>query len=81
MKVDHAWQTDAAGQKNPDKLVGKQFVHVKTSTLYRVTDFMLNASTDQWAVQYERSDRNCAKRFPFTRDMAEFMDGRFIEVK
>ena len=79
--ISEQWHFDAGDQRNPDRLVGKQFVHVKTSNLYVVTGFSLNATNDLWSVQYERSDEAQRRPFPFTRDMIQFMDGRFIEVK
>lgn len=81
MRIEELWHKDAADQTHPDYFVGKQFLHVKSSTLYVVTGFHLNASTDQWTLEYDRADDSKRGKFDFTRDMAEFLDGRFIEVK
>ena len=81
MRIAELWHKDAAEQTHPDYLVGKQFLHVKSSTLYVVTGFRLNASNDQWTLEYDRADIAKRGKFGFTRDMAEFLDGRFIEVK
>lgn len=80
-RIEELWHKDAAGQTHPDYLVDKQFLHVKSSTLYVVTGYRLNASNDQWALEYNRADRNKRGKFGFIRDMAEFLDGRFVEVK
>lgn len=66
---------------HPDRVVGKVFVHIKTSGLYRVTGYSLNTTNNNWALHYDRVDEKERKVFSFTRDMAEFMDGRFMEVK
>ena len=81
MRITETWHKDVKGWTYPDKFVGKKFVHVASSTLYVVTGFKLNASTDLWALEYERQDEDARMLFSFTRDMAEFLDGRFIEVK
>ena len=80
-RIEEVWHKDAVGQTHPDYLVGKQFLHVKSSTFYVVTGFSLNASTDQWALHYDRAASRIRKKFAFSRDMAEFLDGRFVEVK
>ena len=80
MKIEQFWHADAAGQTHPQKLIGKKFVHLASTNLYEVTGCRLNASTDQWSIEYDRHDVKQRGHFPFNRDMAEFLDGRFIEV-
>ena len=80
-RISDTWHKDARGQTHPNSLVGKKFVHVASSTLYVVTGYRLNASNDQWAIEYDRFDEDVQLSFAFARDMAEFLDGRFIEVK
>lgn len=80
-RIDQVWHQDAAGQIRPNLLTGKKFVHLKTSHLYVVTGYRLNASTDQWSIEYDRLDEDARGDFSFARDMAEFLDGRFVEVK
>lgn len=80
-RIEELWHMDAKGQKNPNHLVDKQFLHVKSATLYVVIGFTLNACTDEWALIYDRADERRRGKFHFTRDMAEFLDGRFVEVK
>lgn len=80
-RVNELWHSDVASQKDPQKLRGKRYLHVKSATLYVVTGFALNASNDQWTILYDREDAEERKDFGFSRDMAEFLDGRFLEVK
>lgn len=81
VNIGSLWHKDVGGKCNPQELMGKKFVHVKTSALYVVVGYHLNASTDQWCIEYERQEVKCRKDFNFTRDMSEFLDGRFLEVK
>lgn len=81
IRVDELWHVDVQNQKDPQRLRGKRYLHVASSTLYTVTGFSLNASSDQWSIHYDREDAGERKDFSFSRDMAEFLDGRFIEVK
>ena len=80
-RIEELWHQDAKGQTHPEYLVGKRFLHLKSATLYVVTGFTVNASTNEWALHYDRDDRPKRGKFSFTRDMAEFLDGRFVEVK
>lgn len=80
-RVSELWHDDAAGKSKPQELRGKMFVHLATSALYVVTGFTLNASTDKWAIIYDRFDEGERKDFSFSRDMDEFLDGRFVEIK
>lgn len=79
-KVMGPWQPDVVGNKDPQLMRGKKFLHVKTATLYVVTGYSFNATTDQWAIHYDRHDQDERAPFSFTRDMSNFMDGRFIPV-
>lgn len=81
MTVTNLFHEDAAGQKNPQSLMGKKFFHLKTSNLYEVTGYRFNASTDQWSIEYRRYEQSKRGQFNFSRDMAEFLDGRFVEAK
>ena len=80
-KISELWHDDLVGMSKPQELRGKKFVHLASSALYIVTGFTLNASTDRWAIVYDRFDEDQRKDFPFSRDMDEFLDGRFVEVK
>lgn len=70
---------DAAGMRYPEKLVGKRFIHVRTGVTYAVTGYTLNTMSDKWAVRYARLSGD--GHFEFTRDMDQFLDGRFVEVE
>lgn len=79
--VEFFWHQDAVDHKNPDKLIGKRFVHIKSQALYVVTGAFFNATSDKWCVSYDRLDDTQRREFSFTRDLDQFLDGRFLEVK
>lgn len=80
-RIEDWWHKDQAGQAGPNKLIGKTFVHLKTNALYVVHSAMFNATSQKWCVQYDRINEDEQKPFRFVRDMDEFLDGRFLEVK
>lgn len=80
-RVEKFWHTDQHGWDNPNKLVGKKFLHVKTNAIYVVVEAVFDATGDQWAIVYDRMDEDKRKEFRFVRSMTEFMDGRFVEVE
>lgn len=81
VRVERLWHTDTMGNKNPDALVDKLFVHAATSHLYRVTGCGFDATADEWCVHYKREMGETAP-FSFTRTMSDFLTpGKFIKVK
>ena len=78
-RVEQTFNTDQAGNRNPDKLVSRLYLHVKSSTLYRVTGFAYDATADEWSIQYQRE--HGTHPFDFTRTMSDFLGGSFVEVK
>jgi len=80
-EVKANWHSDSVGSSKPHELVGRSYVHMKTSHLYVVTGYRFNATTDKWHIEYERADEGQRLDFGFGRDMDEFLDGRFMEVK
>lgn len=73
------WHKDAKDLKNPDDHEGEIWLHAKSATLYRIVGWGINASTDCWCLHYQRVNPVPGQEnITFTRDMHEFLDGRFI---
>lgn len=81
VRVDAFWHKDQKGNSRPDQLRGKVFLHNVTKHLYVVVGAFFNTTTDEWAIAYERYFEDERAEFQYTRDMSEFLDGRFTEVK
>lgn len=56
-------------------LIGKNFKHRKTETVYHVTSLAYNGSTLETLVIYHDADL-----VYWARPLSEFVDGRFIRV-
>ena len=56
-------------------LIGKNFKHKKTETVYHVTSLAYNESTLETLVIYHDEDL-----VYWARPLSEFVDGRFIRV-
>lgn len=80
-RLELFWHKDQHGWSDPNKLVGKTFLHMASKHLYIVQEAMFDATGDQWCLVYDRVDENKRKEFRFVRSMTEFMDGRFVEVQ
>ena len=82
IRVEYLWHADVMGNKNPDRMVDKLFVHSATSHLYRVTGFSFDATSGEWCIHYKREMVTVDLPFSFTRTMSDFLTpGKFVEVK
>ena len=80
--VSKLWHVDSAGNKNPDHLCDKLFVHLATYTVYRVTGCGYDATADEWCVRYSREFDSASVPFEFTRTMSDFLTpGKFTQLK
>lgn len=64
----------------PDEYVDRRFLHVKTNKVYIVTGYRLNTTNDKWMLDYMPAFGD-SPDFRMSRDMDQFLDGRFLEVK
>lgn len=83
-RIEALWHSDTEGWSKPEELRGKRFLHVATSTLYVVTGFSLNVTSDRvaWMIHYQRENPDMRKEFSFSRELGEFKTaGKFVEVK
>ena len=81
VRVERLWHVDTMGNKNPDALVDKLFVHMATAHLYRITGCSFDATSDEWCLHYKREVTEHTP-FSFTRTMSDFLTpGKFIAVK
>lgn len=80
--IDALWHRDSNDLKDPHLLEGRRFLHVKSANLYVVIGHSLNVTGDraEWMVHYQRESEPHRGEFYFSRSMAEFLDGRFLEV-
>jgi hypothetical protein len=78
--VTEDWHEDESGNSKPHRFVGQRYFHAKSSHVYTVTRYSLDAERCLWVLHYQRESG--AVKFGFTHTIADFTrEGRFIQIK